>query len=62
MAKQSDKKTEERWDIVEESTMAKKKALKALEIAKKIEKSRSETHYWHISVDGKTRTQKRINN
>lgn len=62
MAKQSETKTIERWDITEETSMAKKKALKALELAKKQEKTKSKTHYWHVSEDGKTRTLKKINN
>jgi len=55
MAKQSETKTIERWDIVEETSMAKKKALKALELAKKQEALRLKQGWRYIaSADGKT--------
>jgi hypothetical protein len=55
MAKQSDKKTEERWDITEHESLQRIKARKVLELAKKQEKQKKETHSWHTSEDGKTR-------
>ena len=55
MAKQPDKKTEERWDIKEHESQQRIKANKTLELAKKQEKQKLKTHSWHTSEDGKTR-------
>lgn len=48
--------------IHEEVKLSNAKAKKILVVAKEQEKTKSKTHYWHVSEDGKTRTLKKINN